>query len=62
MTEQPAQLPPDAERLVHLEALAQVVYRFVEQARAIDAHHTPAYSDMARALRALGFAVRDDIP
>jgi hypothetical protein len=61
--EQP--LPQDArhtDRLAHLEALAELVYQFVEQARAIDARYTPEYADLARELRALGYQVRADIP
>ena len=52
----------DAERIAHLEALAQLVYHFVEQARAIDARYSPEYAEMARELRALGYDVRADIP
>lgn len=52
----------DAERVTHLEALAQLVYHFVEQARAIDARYIPEYAEMARELRALGYDVRADIP
>jgi hypothetical protein len=62
MTNQPAPPPADSERIVHLEALAQLVHRFVEQARAIDAQYAPVYTDMARELRALGYTVRADIP
>ncbi len=62
----PEQPPPqaagDADRRTHLEALARIVYRFVEQARAIDARYNPDYADMARELRALGYDVRADIP
>lgn len=50
------------DRLRHLEALAAVVYAFVEEARYIDAHYNQAYTDMARELRALGYQIRQDIP
>ncbi len=52
----------DADRLAHLEALAELVSRFVEQARAIDARYAPEYTDLAHELRALGYQVRADIP
>jgi hypothetical protein len=55
MTNQPTtHTQHDAQRVAHLEALAQLVYRFVEHARAIDARYTPEYADMARELRPLG--------
>ena len=46
----------DPERLAHLESLAAIVYRFIE------AHYDPNYAAVAAELRALGYAVRDDIP
>jgi hypothetical protein len=58
----PDQPSPDPERLAHLEALAQIVYRFVEEARAIDARYAPEYGEMAHELRALGYTVRADVP
>lgn len=51
-----------SERLQHLEALAALVFRFIEEARYIDAVYDPAYSGLAQELRALGYQVRSDIP
>ena len=55
-------VPVTTERLAHLEALAVLMHRFIEEARAIDARYNPDYAAMARELRALGFAVREDVP
>ncbi len=48
-------------RLEHLEKLATLVHRYVEHARYLDAHYDPVYGEFATELKALGFAVRDDV-
>jgi hypothetical protein len=62
MSSEPVTTTVDAERLAHLEALADVVFTFVKDARYIDAHFDQHYTDMGHELRALGYRVRDDIP
>ncbi len=61
MTAADADAQAERERFAHLEALAALVYDFVEEARAIDAVYNPYYAGLARELRALDYVVRDDI-